>query len=87
MDYSDFDRWEFVYDEVLHWTWRRFAADGHLRMPSRATFTTMEDCISDAKLYGFADYEAVDERDVERVEVPIGYGLVSAIPSADSHRT
>lgn len=61
MEYSEFDHWEFVYDEVLGWTWRRFAADGHLRMPSRTAFGSLDDCVSDAKLYGFVDYEPTSE--------------------------
>ena len=61
MDYCEFDHWEFVYDEALHWTWRRVAADGHLRMPSVASFATMDDCVCNAKLYGFVDHEAMDE--------------------------
>ena len=65
MDYCEFDHWEFVYDEVLHWTWRRFAADGHLRMPSRSTFASMDDCVADARLYGFVDHEAMDEGEVD----------------------
>ena len=65
MNYCDFDRWEFVNDEVLHWTWRRFAADGHLRMPSRVTFQTLDDCVADARLYGFVDDEDTNDPGIE----------------------
>ena len=65
MDYGDFDRWEFVHDEVLQWTWRRFAVDGHLRMPSRVTFTTLDECVADARLYGFIEDESSNDAAIE----------------------
>lgn len=51
--YSDYDVWSFQKAEPDSWNWRRTSPDGDVLIEGRSAFNTFDDCMADARRYGY----------------------------------
>jgi hypothetical protein len=53
LPFSDYDVWSFHKSDPENWTWRRTSPDGEVLLEGRAAFSTIEECLADARRHGY----------------------------------
>ena len=51
--FSDYDVWSFHKPDPESWCWRRTSPDGQVLIEGRESFSTFDECIDDARRYGY----------------------------------
>lgn len=51
--FSDYDVWSFHKSDAESWGWRRTSPDGDILLEGRKSFSTFDECITDARRHGY----------------------------------
>ena len=53
IEFTDFDVWTFRKDDADKWHWQRLSPDGEILIAAAIAFSTMEECMADARRRGY----------------------------------
>ena len=51
--FSDYDVWSFHKSDSESWSWCRKSPDGEVLIEGRTSFSTLDECITDARRHGY----------------------------------
>jgi hypothetical protein len=52
-EFTEFDVWSFQKADPDTWTWRRTSPDGEVLIEAHTPFSSLADCLEDARRHGY----------------------------------